>query len=418
MLRTATSLFLSAATFAPTLCAETENFGCGLNPDGSLTVVSGDARLAATLTLGIDNPLGTQSPGSIGAVYLATAPDALFPCGSAAFGLSMSGPGAPGGLLVDLDPSALVGVWVTGAWAGPGQPATTSISFPNLPALIGDSFYAQGVLVDPTGLGQTVLGATQGLRLTVEPRCDSSRPCLVPTQVRERRAYAESRAFDYEYDDGESDLDAESSAVALEDLAAHVDHDDYDGVPIGTADVTHASEVGSRRLSAAVSATASIEGNLFQEDATGIGALDLSFEVSHRARFRVDANATTAPGYHEARVRLSSDAGTLFSIDASYGATDSGSTYGWLETGTTYDFVARAEVYAFDPGVVESAALDATFELLELADFDFDGTLEQEDFDAFADAFSQSDQDADLDGDGDVDQADQDLFDASWNAAP
>lgn len=408
---------LIAALLIGTASAETENYGCGLAPDASLLVIGGDARLGSTLTLGVDNPLGTQLSGSIGAVYLTTAADPAFPCGTPAFGLAMSGPGTPGELLVDVSPSAFVGVYVTGIWNGPGQPATTSIAFPNLPTILGGTFYAQGVLVDPSGLGTVALGATEGLRMTVEPRCDASRACIVPTDVRERRAYAASRAFDYEYDDGVEDLDAEPSLVSIEDLTAHVDHDDYYGVPIGTADVTHTTTVGSRVLRAELDTTASVEGNLFQEDAGGIGALDLSFTVSHRARFRVEATGSTSQGYNEAWARLTGGTSTLFSMDASWGDTDSGSTYGWLEVGTSYDFEARAVTSAFGAGVTESAQCDATLRLLDLADFDFDGAVDGDDLADFDDAWLQGDQDADVDGDGDVDQVDRDLFDTSWNAA-
>lgn len=422
MLRTALLAVAASFATAPVVLADTETYGCGLNPEGSLVVLGGDARLGAQLFLGVDNPLGTQTPGSIGAVYLATAPDPLHPCGTPAFGFSMSGPGAPGELLVDIGAAAYVNVYLTGVWAGPGQPAATTIQFPNLPAILGGTFYAQGVLVDPTGLGQTVLGATEGLRMTVEPKAGPELAVFQVTEVRERRAYAESRAFDYEYDDGEAELDEETTAVATSTLAAQVDHDDYYGIPIGVADAVHLSVVGGRRIAADVDVAAMVEGALFSEDATGIGHLDLSFTVSHRARFRVGGSGATDPGYNESYVTLRRPGSTLFSLNASasshtVGETDSGSTYGWLEVGTTYDFEAYAQATHGPDDVFRLANVDVELEILDLADFDFDGDVDQDDLDDYDDAYADGDQDGDIDGDGDVDLDDRNLFDAAWAAA-
>ena len=38
-------------------------YGCGVNPPGSLTTLSGKPQIGTTWTLGIDNPLGTQPSG-------------------------------------------------------------------------------------------------------------------------------------------------------------------------------------------------------------------------------------------------------------------------------------------------------------------------------------------------------------------
>ena len=53
-------------------------FGCGVNPEGSLTVISGSTNLGSTVIFGIDNPLGTQPAGSSAILYLSFAPDASF----------------------------------------------------------------------------------------------------------------------------------------------------------------------------------------------------------------------------------------------------------------------------------------------------------------------------------------------------
>ncbi len=54
--------------------------GCGFNPQQSLRILSGGPRLGATVTLGVDNPAGTQSAGSISGLALGVGA-ARFPCG-------------------------------------------------------------------------------------------------------------------------------------------------------------------------------------------------------------------------------------------------------------------------------------------------------------------------------------------------
>lgn len=140
-------------------------YGCGLNPAASLTVLSGTASTGQTLTLGLDNPLGTQAPGALPSVLVATAPDPAYPCGSSIPGFGMSGPGE--GLLSVS--SLLPYVFVGPPWAGPGNPAPVDIAIPGLPALSGFEFFLQGVLIDPTASGSAAIGLTDGVRLLVGP---------------------------------------------------------------------------------------------------------------------------------------------------------------------------------------------------------------------------------------------------------
>jgi hypothetical protein len=58
---------------APPLQAAVSIYGCA-NPPGSLSVLAGEPALGTTVTLGIDNPLGTQNPGALPIFALALGP--------------------------------------------------------------------------------------------------------------------------------------------------------------------------------------------------------------------------------------------------------------------------------------------------------------------------------------------------------
>ena len=146
-------------------CANATVYGCGSNPAGSLSVVSGAPAIGTTMTLGVDNPVGTQAEGSVPFLFLAFAPDTNFPCGTPMSGFGMSGPGAAGELLIGLSPPVLV---VTGSpWSGPGIPALIGIAIPNDPALIGIDVFAQGLLFDASSALGITFGVTEGIRLSV-----------------------------------------------------------------------------------------------------------------------------------------------------------------------------------------------------------------------------------------------------------
>ncbi len=140
--------------------------GCGVNPAGSFQVLSGAPRLGTTLVLGLDNPLGTQSAGSVPYVFASLTPNALFPCGTLRADLAMAGPGANGELL--LDPSKPLFRKATGApWTTPGVPARVSFRIPATPALLGASLYLQGRLVDGTPGALVPTALTDGVKLTL-----------------------------------------------------------------------------------------------------------------------------------------------------------------------------------------------------------------------------------------------------------
>jgi PKD repeat protein len=142
--------------------------GCGVNPPGSFQVLSGAPRLGATLVLGIDNPLGTQSPGSVPYVLASFTSDARFPCGSLRAGFGMAGPGASGELL--LDPTRPLFRKATGApWTTPGVPARVSFRIPASTTLLGTSLHLQGRLLDATPGAPVPIALTDGVRLTIGP---------------------------------------------------------------------------------------------------------------------------------------------------------------------------------------------------------------------------------------------------------
>lgn len=130
----------------PTLSA-TSPYGCGVNTVDSLTVLEGSPRFGRDFILGVDNPLGTQPAGSIPLLFVATAPDPAFPCGTVLGGFGMAGPAAPGELLVRPPWFVLFGA----PWTGPGNPAPFDLTLPAACVFSGLDLYVQSALFDPGG---------------------------------------------------------------------------------------------------------------------------------------------------------------------------------------------------------------------------------------------------------------------------
>ncbi|QDU66039.1 endonuclease [Engelhardtia mirabilis] len=141
-------------------------YGCGLNPAGSLQLLSGNPTVGATLVFGVDNPTGNQTVGSISLLLISLSPDPGFPCGTPIPGFGMGGPGLPGELLISTLPGQLIQPTLVGpAWAGAGSPAPIAIAVPFDCVLAGLVFYVQGALIDP--FGPTGIGLTEGARVTL-----------------------------------------------------------------------------------------------------------------------------------------------------------------------------------------------------------------------------------------------------------
>lgn len=138
-----------------------EAYGCGANPDGSLAVLSGKPAIGTTLTLGVDNPRGTQAVGSIPFLYLALRADPWYPCGKLLPGFGQGGAGASGELLLDL--STVFMRMTGGSWKGAGEPVPFTVEIPSDPSLVGLEFRIQGVMVDMSAAYGVRFGLTEAL---------------------------------------------------------------------------------------------------------------------------------------------------------------------------------------------------------------------------------------------------------------
>jgi hypothetical protein len=143
-------------------------YGSGVNPADSLVSLGSRPSLGAMVTLGIDNPLGTQAAGSVPYLFLSLAPDPSFPNGTSIPNFGMSGPGASGELLIGLGAGDLVLASVGPSWIGPGMPVAFDVSVPNDGALLGLHVFAQGILIDPSAPPSAgKFGLTSGIDMRI-----------------------------------------------------------------------------------------------------------------------------------------------------------------------------------------------------------------------------------------------------------
>lgn len=163
---------LGSPLFAP--------YSCGMSPPNSLFVLEGEGNAGEDLVMGVDNPFGTQSVGSIPFIFIAAMPDPVYVAttadddidptcsGSPLPGFHMAQPGASAELLVNIG-----GFWLAvfgEAWEGPGTPAPVTWTIPNVPAILGQTIYIQGAMFDfdwfPNGVE---IGLASATRLRVGP---------------------------------------------------------------------------------------------------------------------------------------------------------------------------------------------------------------------------------------------------------
>ena len=140
-----------------------EYYGCGINPAASLVVTQGAPKTGTAMKIQLDNPFGTQTPGSIPRLAVATASDPAFPCGTLIQGWGMSGIGSNGELLIDA--TSIVAVLKAPPWAGPGFPTTFNVPIPEDCSLVGITLFLQGVLLDPTPGAGVPIGLTRGVKI-------------------------------------------------------------------------------------------------------------------------------------------------------------------------------------------------------------------------------------------------------------
>ena len=139
------------------------SYGCGLNPAGSLSVLSGTSALSSNLVLGVDNPLGNQSAGALPFLFLSFEPDANFPCGTPRPGFGQAGPGATGEILIGLQRPAFFATVSGPPWLGSGSPSSFALTLPPDATLVGLHFYAQGFLLDSSAGASVRFGLTDAL---------------------------------------------------------------------------------------------------------------------------------------------------------------------------------------------------------------------------------------------------------------
>jgi len=144
-------------------------YGCDPAVRGSLTVLSGAPRVGTTLSLGVDNPLGTQGPNSRAYLWMSTKADAAYPCGTPLANFGMSGPGALGEILVNRNTGILMKTVTGGLWTRPGTPAPVPLAMPATLSWIGQSVYVQGYLVDTRITFGVKTGVTDALKLLIGP---------------------------------------------------------------------------------------------------------------------------------------------------------------------------------------------------------------------------------------------------------
>ncbi len=145
-------------------CPTVTLYGCGTNPPGSLVWIGGLPEIGQTVSLGIDNPLGTQSAGSFSFLAISAAPDPAFPCGTPLPGWGMGGPF--GEMLVVPSAPNLLALLSGPPWLSPGNPAPIDVSIPFNPAYLGVKLYVQGLLFDLIG-GSVPYGLTEGAELAI-----------------------------------------------------------------------------------------------------------------------------------------------------------------------------------------------------------------------------------------------------------
>lgn len=129
-------------------------YGSGVNPTGSLSVLAGEPKVPSTLTLGLDNPTGSQAGPGVGLVFFSGARDPLFNLtgsGTPLPGYGMSGPA--GELLISTATPDLALTLLSFGWTGPGNPVPFDVAIPDDKDLVGLTFFAQGALFSSDQFG-------------------------------------------------------------------------------------------------------------------------------------------------------------------------------------------------------------------------------------------------------------------------
>ena len=156
---------LTSASF--TFCAHPPVlYGSGVNPPGSIAFVDGCPQLGDTITFALDNPLGTQPPGTSVRMAWSIFPDPNFPAGTLLPGTGMAGPGALGELLLSTAPPILP-LLKAPDWFASGTPVMFTLPIVNLVDLVGVFLFFQGVFIDFQGMGIVPVGFTEAYAVQI-----------------------------------------------------------------------------------------------------------------------------------------------------------------------------------------------------------------------------------------------------------
>jgi hypothetical protein len=144
-------------------------YGCDPSVRGTLSVLAGAPRVGTTLTLGVDNPFGTQGANSRAYVWVSRGADVAYPCGTLLANFGMTAPGALGEILVNRTTGVLLKTTTGGLWSGPGSPAAVPVTMPTQLSWIGLPLYVQGYLIDGRATATLKTAVTDAFKLLLGP---------------------------------------------------------------------------------------------------------------------------------------------------------------------------------------------------------------------------------------------------------
>lgn len=145
-------------TFTFRRLSSTLRYGSGVNPPSSITYSGALPTLGQTANIVLDDPGASMGTPSNTVFALSADPAPGFPGGIVLQNFGLSAPGAPGELLI----GAFVQLQAGPQWNGSGG-VTVALQVPNQIALVGETFYGQGLLIDPGGR----FGLTDALAMRV-----------------------------------------------------------------------------------------------------------------------------------------------------------------------------------------------------------------------------------------------------------
>jgi formylglycine-generating enzyme required for sulfatase activity len=159
----AAALVLCALAANDAAAFQVTPYGSGVNPAGSLSVISGEPKVGTIFGLGVANTAIPDSSPAFAFLAFSLAP---FPNGFLLPDYGMSGPGAPGELLIDvLAPNYLFQLGPK-PWAGGlAPPAPFFLGLLEDPSFAGATLYLQGVLAYLTPTLRVTL--SNGLAVTL-----------------------------------------------------------------------------------------------------------------------------------------------------------------------------------------------------------------------------------------------------------